>query len=140
MKRLHVHITVDDLEKSIAFYSALFDCDPRVTKDDYAKWQLSEPAVNFAISTRCGTKGVDHLGIQVDSEEELAQISDHLKNAGQSVLEQEKAQCCYAVSDKTWVNDPQGVAWETFRTSGEITVYGGDSFAIEELPRLTGQA
>ncbi|HEY1720933.1 MAG TPA: ArsI/CadI family heavy metal resistance metalloenzyme [Magnetospirillaceae bacterium] len=129
MKRFHVHVAVSNLEQSIRFYETLFGAPPTVTKDDYAKWMLDDPRVNFAISARDtnATHGVDHLGIQVDDERELATIDARLKDAEQAVLNQTDAQCCYANSDKAWSTDPSGLSWETFHTHGEITTYGADS-------------
>jgi catechol 2,3-dioxygenase-like lactoylglutathione lyase family enzyme len=127
MKRLHVHVAVDDLQKSIGFYSTLFSVEPAVVKSDYAKWMLEDPRVNFAISARGRAAGVDHLGIQVENEDELAEVYDRLKRAEAPVLEVGATTCCYAKSEKSWVIDPQGVAWETFHTTGESTVYGDAS-------------
>jgi hypothetical protein len=124
MKRLHVHVSVDDLETSMRFYSALFAVPPNVTKPDYAKWMLDDPRVNFAISTRAGTSGLDHLGIQVETPAELHEVYDRLKSADRPVLEEGATTCCYAQSEKSWITDPQGLSWETFLTSGESTVYG----------------
>lgn len=126
MKRLHVHVSVDDLERSIGFYAALFGAQPSVVKDDYAKWMLDDPRVNFAISGRGREAGVDHLGIQVDTGEELAELSGRLKAAGEATRDQEATTCCYARSDKAWVNDPSGLRWETFHTFGEAVTYGED--------------
>ncbi|MEI9984398.1 MAG: ArsI/CadI family heavy metal resistance metalloenzyme [Aliidongia sp.] len=126
MKRLHVHIAVDDLAKSIGFYSTLFGTAPTVRHDDYAKWMLDDPRVNFAISDRSRTTGVDHLGIQVETGEELAELAGRLKAAGETTLDLEAATCCYAQSDKSWVNDPSGIRWETFFTFGAATTYGED--------------
>jgi catechol 2,3-dioxygenase-like lactoylglutathione lyase family enzyme len=127
MKRLHVHVAVDNLERSIGFYSTLFSARPSVLKDDYAKWMLDDPRMNFAISTRHGrTDGVDHLGIQVETDGELRELAGRLKAAGEITRDQEAATCCYAESNKTWVNDPSGIRWETFFTFGEATVYGED--------------
>jgi catechol 2,3-dioxygenase-like lactoylglutathione lyase family enzyme len=127
MKRLHVHVAVDDLPKSIGFYSALFDTPPSVIKPDYAKWMLDDPKVNFAISARGGrADGIDHLGIQVESDAELKELAGRLKAAGEMTRDQEAATCCYAQSNKAWVNDPSGVRWETFYTFGEATTYGED--------------
>jgi len=126
MKRMHVHVAVQDLARSIGFYSTLFGADPVVVKDDYAKWMLDDPRVNFAISDRARAPGVDHLGIQVQSAEELAVLSARLKAAGEVTRDQEAATCCYARSDKAWVNDPSGLRWETFHTFGEATSYGED--------------
>lgn len=126
MKRLHVHISVDDLSRSVGFYSTLFGTAPSVLKDDYAKWALEDPRVNFAISKRARAAGLDHLGIQVDAPEELQEVAGRLAASGAQLLEQKEAACCYARSDKAWVNDPQGIAWETFHSHGEITLYGED--------------
>lgn len=134
MKRLHLHINVEDLEHSIAFYSTLFGAAPQVRKADYAKWLLDDPRVNLAISNRGRGAGLDHLGIQVESRGELDEVSDRLKGAGRAVLEQADAKCCYAVSDKTWTADPSGLAWETFHSSGEITHYGKDTVAEADRP------
>jgi catechol 2,3-dioxygenase-like lactoylglutathione lyase family enzyme len=124
MKRLHVHVAVDDLAHSIRFYSALFAADPTVTKPDYAKWMLDDPRVNFAISARGGEAGLDHLGIQVETPAELQEVYGRLQQADRPVLEEGATTCCYAKSEKAWIADPQGVSWETFLTSGESTVYG----------------
>lgn len=125
MKRFHVHLGVRDVAQSVAFYSMLFGTPPAVRKDDYAKWMLDDPRVNFAISTR-GAEGLDHLGLQVESEAELAAAATGLAAAGQSVTLQDDAVCCYARSDKAWIADPQGIAWETFFSRGEVVVYGED--------------
>ena len=125
MKRLHVHVSVADLDQSIRFYSTLFAADPSVTKTDYAKWMLDDPRVNFAISTGAhATKGVEHLGIQVESREELAEVYGRLNAADRPVLDEGATTCCYAKSEKSWIADPQGVVWETFHTSGEAVDYG----------------
>jgi len=126
MKRLHVHVAVEDLDRSKTFYATLFGAAPTVVKDDYAKWMLDDPKVNFAISSRGRAGGVDHLGIQVDGREELAELSGRLKLAGESTLDQEATTCCYARSDKSWVNDPAGLRWETFHTFDEAVTYGED--------------
>lgn len=128
MKRFHVHVAVSNLDRSIRFYATLFGAPPTVVKPDYAKWMLDDPRVNFAISARAGSaaQGVDHLGIQVDDERELATIDTRLKDAEEAVLNQTDAACCYARSDKAWSVDPAGLSWETFRTHGEITTYGTD--------------
>jgi catechol 2,3-dioxygenase-like lactoylglutathione lyase family enzyme len=127
MKRLHVHVAVDDLAASKAFYATLFNAQPSVVKDDYAKWMLEDPKVNFAISTRGGAAGVDHLGIQVETETELAELAARLKQAGETTLDQTAATCCYAKSDKAWVSDPAGLRWETFYTFGDAATYGEDA-------------
>ena len=126
MKRFHVHIAVDDLHRSVGFYTNLFAAAPTVLKDDYAKWMLDDPKVNFAISARGGAPGVDHLGIQVETSAELGALAGRLKAAGESTRDQEATTCCYARSDKAWVNDPSGLRWETFHTFGEATHYGED--------------
>jgi catechol 2,3-dioxygenase-like lactoylglutathione lyase family enzyme len=131
MKRLHVHVAVHDLEKSIRFYSALFAAGPSVKKADYAKWMLEDPRVNFAISARGAKAGLDHLGIQAENDAELEQIGSRLAQADVSVMPQKGAACCYAKSDKYWTVDPQGIAWESFHTLDSVPVYGGDSFKKE---------
>jgi catechol 2,3-dioxygenase-like lactoylglutathione lyase family enzyme len=124
MKRLHVHVGVDDLAKSIQFYSTLFAAKPTVTKSDYAKWMLDDPRVNFAISQRGAATGVRHLGIQVEDRAELADVYARLQRADRPVLEEGATTCCYAKSEKSWIEDPQGIKWETFLTVGESTTYG----------------
>jgi len=125
MKRLHVHIGVNDLDQSIRFYSTLFAADPTVRKDDYAKWMLDEPRVNFAISAgQHATKGIQHLGVQVESTDELSEVYGRLKAADRPVLEEGRTTCCYAKSEKSWISDPDGLVWETFYTDGEATSYG----------------
>ena len=124
MKRLHVHVSVDDLAQSVRFYSTLFAAEPAVTKPDYAKWMLDDPRVNFAISTRSGGSGLNHLGIQVETQGELQEVYGRLRQADRPVLEESATTCCYAQSEKSWITDPQGVSWETFLTTGESTVYG----------------
>lgn len=126
MKRLHVHVSVKDLDASIRFYSHLFASDPAVRKEDYAKWMLEDPRVNFAISSRDGMPGVQHLGIQVENRGELTEVYERLKKAERLVIEEGATVCCYAQSEKSWIDDPQGVQWETFLTMGESTVYGTD--------------
>jgi catechol 2,3-dioxygenase-like lactoylglutathione lyase family enzyme len=127
MKRLHVHVAVDDLQKSISFYAALFAAEPSVTKPDYAKWMLDDPRVNFAISTRGRAPGLDHLGIQAEDEGELKEIYARLQKAGGEVIKQGQTSCCYAKSEKSWIDDPAGISWETFFTTGESTDYGDGS-------------
>jgi catechol 2,3-dioxygenase-like lactoylglutathione lyase family enzyme len=129
MKRLHVHVGVHDLDQSIAFYSTLFGAQPTVTKHDYAKWMLEDPRVNFAISGNHAAKGIEHLGIQVESDDELAEVYGRLKAADRPLLEEGATTCCYAKSEKSWISDPDGVVWEAFYTKGEATVYG-DSPAL----------
>jgi hypothetical protein len=131
MKRLHLHVSVPDLGPSIQFYATLFGAPPSVVKDDYANWMLADPKVNFAISQRGCAPGVDHVGVQVESREELAELAGRLKAAGAQTLDQTAVTCCYAKGDKTWVNDPAGVRWETFFTFADATTYGE---ANETLP------
>jgi catechol-2,3-dioxygenase len=126
MKRLHVHISVDDLQKNIAFYASMFGCAPTVIQPDYAKWMLDDPRVNFAISQRGATAGLNHLGIQVESAEELAEMNHRLQSLQAEVKEEVGTVCCYAKSDKYWVTDPQGIAWETYHTLDSVPVFGGD--------------
>ncbi len=125
MKRFHVHVGVTDLDQSIAFYTGLFGQEPSVTKPDYAKWMLEDPRINFAISHREGAvKGVEHLGLQVEDQGELAEVYGSLAAAGRPVLEEGATTCCYAQSEKSWIADPDGVVWEAFLTNGSATVYG----------------
>ena len=133
MKRMHVHVGVKDLDQSIRFYSTLFGAGPSVTKHDYAKWMLDDPRVNFAISAgHHAAKGIEHLGIQVESGEELAEVYGRLKAADRPVLEEGATTCCYAKSEKSWIEDPQGIRWETFLTTGESTVYGNEAIESDE--------
>lgn len=135
MKRMHLHLGVDDMDQSIAFYSALFAAEPTVRKDDYAKWMLEDPRINFAITPTTHTaKGIEHIGIQVDSVEELNEVGERLKSAGRPVLEEAATTCCYAQSSKNWITDPDGVIWETFLTTGDHVEYGNKE------PVLTGMA
>lgn len=127
MKRLHVHVSVDDLAGSIRFYSALFGAEPTVAKPDYAKWMLDDPRVNFAISARGGEAGVDHLGIQVETPEELKEVYGRLQEAERPVLEEGATTCCYANSEKAWTSDPQGLLWESFLTTGGSAIFGDDA-------------
>jgi hypothetical protein len=127
MKRLHVHVSVDDLGKSIEFYNTLFAAEPTVRKDDYAKWMLEDPRVNFAISKRGSEVGIRHLGIQVEDRAELADISSRLTRAEGRIFQEGETVCCYARSEKSWIEDPQGIQWETFLTTGESTVYGNQA-------------
>jgi catechol 2,3-dioxygenase-like lactoylglutathione lyase family enzyme len=138
MKRLHVHVSVADLSQSIHFYNALFAAEPTVTRPDYAKWMLDDPRVNFAISARSGKSGLDHLGIQVETPEELRDVYHRLKQADRPVLKEGATTCCYAKSEKSWIADPQGLSRETFLTTGESTVYG-DSADLAAI-RTTGGA
>ena len=127
MKRFHVHVSVRDLAESVRFYTALFGSDPTLLKPDYAKWMLEDPRVNFAISQRNGTTGIDHLGMQAETAGELEDIRSNLEEADATVVAEKGAHCCYARSDKYWVTDPQGVAWESFRSLGAIPLYDGDA-------------
>jgi catechol 2,3-dioxygenase-like lactoylglutathione lyase family enzyme len=131
MKRLHVHVSVKDLSASIRFYRELFDAEPVVTKDDYAKWMLEDPRVNFAISQRAKATGVQHLGIQVEDRAELTEVYGRLKRAGGPIIEEGETTCCYAQSEKSWIEDPQGIEWETFLTTGESTTYGTDVVKLQ---------
>lgn len=123
MKRLHIHVGVENLDQSIRFYSALFGAEPVKTKPDYAKWMLDNPHVNFAISTRTGDTGVNHLGIQVDEESELSELRTRLKKADMSVVDEGETVCCYARSDKSWVHDPAGIPWEAYRTMEDAEIF-----------------
>lgn len=137
MKRLHVHVGVEDLSKSIGFYSTLFGAKPTVLKHDYAKWMLDDPRVNFAISTgQHAAKGIEHLGIQAESADELSEVYDRLEAADRPVLEEGATTCCYAKSEKSWIADPDGIVWEAFYTNGEATVYGDSP----ELSALSDKA
>ena len=139
MKRLHVHVAVDDLPTSIGFYSTLFDAPPGVIEEDYAKWMLDDPRVNFAISQRGGRAGgLDHLGIQVETDAELRTLAARLKSAGEITQDQEAATCCYAKSNKSWVRDPSGLRWESFFTFGTATSYGEDAPPEPEVRAACG--
>lgn len=133
MKRLHVNVAVADLDASMRFYTSLFAAEPNLVKTDYAKWMLDDPRVNFAITSRGNNKGIDHLGIQVENEDELGEVYARLKTAGTPVIEQGETTCCYARSEKNWISDPEGIAWETFLTKGESPVYGFDTDLTEQL-------
>lgn len=137
MKRMHLHVGVSDLDTSIAFYTAFFGSEPTVTKPDYAKWMLDDPRVNFAISTGVhATQGVDHIGIQVETLDELGEVYGRLKTAGRPVLDEGATTCCYAQSEKSWVADPDGVVWEAFLTNGQATVYGDKLHVSSALSSL----
>ena len=123
MKRLHLHVSVPDLDQSIRFYATLFGVQPSVVKDDYAKWMLDDPRVNFAISDRSPIHGVDHLGIQVERAEELEALKASATRADMTLLDEGPTSCCYARSDKYWLTDPQGIAWEQFHTLDSIPVF-----------------
>lgn len=132
MKRLHVHVGVKDLDQSVAFYSTLFGAEPTVNKNDYAKWMLDDPRVNFAISAGHAARGIEHLGIQAENGEELAEVYGRLKAADGPVLDEGATTCCYAKSKKSWISDPDGVVWEAFFTNGSATVYG-DSASLSAI-------
>ena len=150
MKRFHVHVSVEDLDANIQFYSAVFGAPPSVVKPDYAKWMVDDPRINFAISKRGSTLGIDHLGVQVESDEELNALREQVAGARIVALDQSDAVCCYARSDKYWVTDPQGIAWETFHALDAIPVYGdtvrapasaccGAAPSVETASRKTGE-
>lgn len=126
MSRFHIHIAVDDLDQSVKFYSAVFGSDPSVVKEDYAKWALEEPRLHFAISTRGRNKGLDHIGLQADSDAELQAIRQRLEQAGIQGQAQVATTCCYAQSDKYWVQDPTGIPWESFHTLATAPTFGGE--------------
>jgi catechol 2,3-dioxygenase-like lactoylglutathione lyase family enzyme len=132
MKRFHVHVSVSNLPENIRFYSSIFGADPSVLKDDYAKWMLDDPRINFAISTRGHKPGVNHLGIQAESDAELKALRVGIIEAQAPMLEQKEASCCYAKSDKYWTTDPQGIPWETFHSLGSVPVYGEDTGSAKE--------
>ena len=133
MKRMHLHMGVENLDSSIQFYTSLFGVSPTVKQEDYAKWIMDDPRINFAISTRCDSKrGVDHLGIQCEDRDSLVETANRLSEAGQPLVHQDKTVCCYASGQKVWVSDPQGVPWETFVTDGTSTTFG-ESFDHELL-------
>ena len=123
MKRFHVHVAVDDLAANVRFYSTVFGAQPTVQKPDYAKWMLEDPRINFAISTRGGKAGIDHLGFQADSDEELVELKTRAQAADMAVLDEGETTCCYARSEKHWVTDPQGIAWEHFHTLDSIPTF-----------------
>jgi hypothetical protein len=137
MKRLHVHVSVEDIAQSVRFYSTLFAAEPTVTKPDYAKWMLDDPRVNFAISSRGGQAGLDHLGIQVETQDELREVYGRLQQADRPVLEEGATTCCYAKSEKAWIKDPQNLSWEAFFTIGESAVYG-DGADLESIRTSSG--
>ena len=132
MKRFHVHVAVNDLDQSIRFYSTVFGAEPAVVKPDYAKWLIEDPRINFAISARGAEAGVNHLGLQVDSDEEFQAMRDQLLAADSGIVEEAGANCCYAKSDKYWVTDPQGIAWETYHTLGSIPMFGAETQSQSE--------
>jgi catechol 2,3-dioxygenase-like lactoylglutathione lyase family enzyme len=140
MKRFHVHVAVPDLEESMRFYSAVFGAPPSVVKPDYAKWMLDDPRINFAISSRQSVTGINHLGIQAESEAELVEIHGRLQDAGAAIAEEQDAQCCYANSNKYWVQDPSGIAWESFHTLGSIPVFGEAERATNTSSSTTAES
>jgi catechol 2,3-dioxygenase-like lactoylglutathione lyase family enzyme len=137
MKRMHIHVGVDHLDQSIKFYSALFGAGPDKTKPDYAKWMLDDPRINFAISTRAG-KGVDHLGLQVDEDSELAGLREQFAKAEMSAFDEGETVCCYAQSDKSWLEDPSGVAWEIFQTMEDAQLYNAPPAIAEQAACCNG--
>jgi catechol 2,3-dioxygenase-like lactoylglutathione lyase family enzyme len=135
MKRFHVHVAVENLAESIRFYATLFGAEPTVRKADYAKWMVDDPRINFAISSRGSAHGVNHLGFQVDSDDELRAMRERLTAADAGLTEEPDRHCCYAVSDKYWVTDPQGIAWETYHSLTSIPVFGEEADAgAERVP------
>jgi catechol 2,3-dioxygenase-like lactoylglutathione lyase family enzyme len=138
MKRFHVHVAVDDLAANIRFYSTVFGMPPSVEKGDYAKWMLDDPRINFAISQRGLKAGLDHLGLQVESDTELTQLRSQIGEAEIAALDQTGATCCYAKSDKYWITDPQGIAWETFHTLDSAPVYG-DTEREQPAPKAAAE-
>ena len=131
MKRFHVHVSVEDLAASVRFYSTLFAAEPSVRKDDYAKWMLEDPRINFAISQRGRAPGVDHLGFQVDSGEELTSLRKQLEAADAALIDEAQTTCCYAHADKYWVTDPTGIAWESYHTLGDAPMYGEERKSVQ---------
>lgn len=132
MKRLHLHVGVDDIAASVKFYSTLFAAEPTFIANDYAKWMLEDPCVNFAISKGHAKRGIEHVGIQVENAQELAEVRARLDRANAPILDEAATTCCYARSSKAWISDPQGVMWETFLTTGAATDYG-DSPALATI-------
>jgi hypothetical protein len=135
MKRLHIHLSVNDLNKNIAYYSQLFSTKPETIKADYAKWMLEDPKVNFAISTRSDKIGLDHLGIQVESNDELLALQGNMKAANDDIKEELGEGCCYSVSDKYWSTDPQGIAWEGYHTLDSIPTFNGKYDGDSDKPQ-----
>jgi catechol 2,3-dioxygenase-like lactoylglutathione lyase family enzyme len=140
MKRLHVHVGVKDLSASVKFYNALFGAEPVKRKSDYAKWMLDDPCVNFAISTRAGTIGVDHMGLQVDDAEELGALRDQMSRANIATHSDGETTCCYARSEKSWVEDPNGLAWEAYHTMADAQLYHGKDDAVAASGACCGAA
>jgi len=131
MKRFHVNLAVRDLGASIRFYRTLFGQAPSVSKPDYAKWMLDDPRVNFSLTRSKGAAGINHVGLQADTLPELGEIQERLRSAGETTFEQPEAECCYARSSKTWVRDPDAVAWETFVTHEDIPYFGSDTASAD---------
>lgn len=131
MKRIHIHVAVEKLDESIRFYSAIFGAQPVKTKPDYAKWMLEDPRVNFAISTRASKNGVDHLGIQVEENEELEELRGRIRRADLAVFDEGETVCCYANSEKSWMHDPSGIAWEAYRTMDDAQIFSSKLAADE---------
>jgi catechol 2,3-dioxygenase-like lactoylglutathione lyase family enzyme len=143
MKRIHIHVGVEKLDESIRFYSAIFGAQPVKIKPDYAKWMLEDPRVNFAISTRASKKGVDHLGIQVEENAELEELRTRVKAADLAVFDEGSTVCCYARSEKSWVKDPAGIAWEAYRTMEDAQIFSSKEAADESAccaPENAGKA
>jgi catechol 2,3-dioxygenase-like lactoylglutathione lyase family enzyme len=134
MKRFHVHVAVDDLAANIRFYSNVFGIPPTVEKPDYAKWMIEDPRLNFAISSRSAKPGIDHLGLQVESDAELQELRKQVAAAEITAFDQQQAVCCYAESDKYWITDPQGVQWETYHTLAEAEMFGADTAMTDAAP------
>lgn len=132
MKRMHIHVGVTNLKESISFYTKMFATEPTIEKTDYAKWQLEDPKINFAISARGAAEGLNHLGIQVEDAAELSDMKTRLDTLQADLVEEEGTACCYAKSDKYWVNDPSGIPWETFHTLDSIPVFNEASVSSEE--------
>ncbi|QPJ65389.1 MAG: glyoxalase/bleomycin resistance/dioxygenase family protein [Candidatus Nitrohelix vancouverensis] len=140
MKRMHIHVSVDNLKQSMNFYSALFGTQPSKQKDDYAKWMLNDPQVNFAISARGAKAGIDHLGIQVDEASELEQLREQLKHADMQTFSTGETVCCYAKSDKTWVEDPSGIAWESYQTMEDAELFSGGAVSAQDSACCVGDS
>ena len=131
MKRFHIHVGVQNIDEAIRFYTTLFGAAPIKTKPDYAKWLLDDPRVNFAVSTRVQKTGLDHLGIQVEEEAELTELRDRLKAGAMEVVDEGETVCCYARSEKSWIQDPAGIPWETYRTMEDAEVFSGTAGAVQ---------
>jgi hypothetical protein len=138
MKRFHVHVSVPNLSESVRFYSIVFGGEPTVLKDDYAKWMLEDPRLNFAISQRGSKVGINHLGFQVDSDAELEALHTQLESADRAILAEQGANCCYAKSNKYWITDPAGIAWESFHSLGSIPMFGAEEANATEAKEQGG--